>query len=215
VQQPPSPTPSEQPSPYAANQTSYQGQPQPAYPPYPGQPDYGYSFPPSQPQSTGKIALKYGLIFGAIMVVFSLLRFAFNWFIPQMTHDYHLSISAMVLYTLLLTAIFTLIYWGLYFCAGLFASRQTRQIGTASFACLWASLCYFAIYCVLTGISALTLLTRVGGSIIMTSYITSIGIGFAIVLFVQIGLGCGIGALGGLVGKNLVRKEPSPAPPMY
>lgn len=198
--------------------TPGQGLSQPGYPPYSAQPNGGYSSPPSQPKFTRKIALKYGLIFGAIMVVIDLLSYALSLiFRPlylYLGQQFHFSIpmgSSIIYYSLLPTVIFTLIYWGVYFCAGIFVARQAQQIGAAvTLVCLWASLCRFAIYCLLTVVGVLSSLSLQRSASFWTAYLTSIAIGFAILLFIQIGLGCGIGILGGLVRKNRVRGSQVP-----
>ncbi|GHO85961.1 hypothetical protein [Dictyobacter formicarum] len=204
------PTPPERSTPLPAQPQ----QPQPAAPFYQEQHGYpGYSPLPTQSPSTGKIALKYGLIFGAILVarliigyVFTLL---FNQAIPQIRATYHLPVSTIAIYSFLLTAFFTFLDWIIYFLAGLFAARQTRKISPAVFACLWANLCYSVVSCLLTGISLVyTMSIFAGRSALIASYLTSAGINFAVVLILlHIGLGTGIGALGGLLGKNIAPRQ--------
>lgn len=206
MQQPPFSPPPEQPPQFAAYPPPGQGLPQSGYPPYSAQPQggYGYSFPPAQPKPIGKIARKYGLIFGTIMVAIALFRYALGLVAPYLAYQFHFSISAISISSFLFTVIFTFIYWGIYFCAGIFAARQMRQIRAASFACLWTSLCYFAAYCLLFVIFPLSLQNSAASR---SFYLTSLTTDFAIVLFIQIGLGIGIGTLGGLLGKSLVHRE--------
>jgi hypothetical protein len=196
MQQPPfSPTPG-------------QGLPQPGYPSYSVQPNGDYSSPLSQPKLTRKIARKYGLTFGAIMAAIALLRYALGLILLSLVQQFHLlSISIFNIYSPLQTVIFTLIYWGVYFCAGIFAARKAQQIEAASFVCLWASLCYFGTCClleVISFLSVLSILIRIESS--RSVFLTGLATSFAIIFCIQIGLGYGIGVLGGLVGKKLARK---------
>jgi hypothetical protein len=204
MQQPPFPPPPGQPPQFSAYSPSGQELPQPGYPPYAAQPNSGYSFPPSQPKLTGKIALKYGLIFGTIMAAIVLLRYALNLISVYLYHQFYHFIS-LGMYSILLTVIFTLIYWGVYFCAGIFAARQARQLGAACFACLWASLCFFVVYCLSLTVTILSTLSLLISASSWNSYLIGLASGFAGVFFIQIGLGYGIGVLGGLVGKKLAR----------
>jgi len=224
VQQPP---PSEQPSPFAGS--FYQGQPQPGYPPYPGQPQPGYAQPgyppyqgqpgypyaagympqPQSSQSTKKIALRYGLIFGAILAGVYIFQIATNWIysqsMPSLAFRYHLPISRLVLYGYLILAVFTLIYWVIYFLAGLFAARRAGQVGTATVACLWAGLCYFVLYVVGLGINMLILLNLLHGRV-LPGYFSGLGRNILLVLVLHV-IGIGIGTLGGLLGKSTGRKQ--------
>lgn len=218
-EQPPSANLPEQQSPLAAYPPD-QRQPQPGYPLYQGQPFMpGYPFQPPRTQPTGKIALKYGLIFGAILVGADLLEFVagtlFSRLLPSLQAQYHLSFSALALYSLVIPGIFVLIDWVIYFLAGLFTARRAQQVGTATIACLWASLCYFVIYILGLGINVLITwseITRYNLSVI--GYFVNVGTGLVETLILNIGLGIGIGTLGGLLGKSLASKRAQPMPPM-
>jgi hypothetical protein len=206
VQQSPFPPPSEQPPPAYQGQpqsdySPYQGQQQPGPSPYQGQP--GYWFPPSQPPSTSKIALKYGLIAGAIMVGGIILQFILARMLPFLIVYYRISIiQAVLFFSTIPLAVLTLINWTSYFLAGFFTARKG---GTAIIACLWAGLCYLVIYCLSFGINIFLLMAARSGRV-SPGYFTSLGIGIAIMLALH-ALGIGIGILGGLLGKNAARKQ--------
>ncbi|HTK07284.1 MAG TPA: hypothetical protein VL485_08950 [Ktedonobacteraceae bacterium] len=216
-QQPPSSIPQQPPSPFVpyppyqnqpqSDYPSNQNQAQPGYPLYQAQPGWpGYQFQQEQLQ-TGKIAaLKYGLIFGGIIAFAAILEaITSQAFISFMVLQYHSSITSVSFYSLLVAAIFILIYWALYFFAGFLAARRSQRAVTASIAGLWMSLCYFVMYLLILGFNFLMTLHMLGGRIIGSYFISLIG-GFAIALFVVIGLGIGISVLGGLLGQSLARK---------
>jgi len=81
--------------------------------------------------------LKYGLIFGLIIVVRLALGTAiitaFSQALPQLTASYSLKPSDFALASNIITAIYMLIDWVIYFLAGLFAARRVPQVRTAIF----------------------------------------------------------------------------------
>lgn len=189
-------------------------------PPPPQQPAFS-SYPPPytpfspQPPSTQKIALKFGLIFGAIFVGRLLLEtvfyFAYNQSLPVLVATYHLALSAISALSLTITAFFTLIDWIIYFLAGFFTARRARNVNAAVIACLWANLCYGVISLVLTAISVLSTMSILAGrENVLTGYLPSVGLNVVVDLFLlHIGVGTGIGALGGLLGKSTAPREVS------
>lgn len=216
-EQPPSANPAEQQALYPPNQ----GQPQPAYPFYQGQPVMpGYPWPPAVAQPTGKIALKYGFIFGAILaacaVLATIVNTIYSRFLPVLQAQYHLSYSALSLYSLVLVGIFMLIHWAIYFLAGIFTARRARRVSTATIACLWAGLCYLIMYVILFSIGQVIIFSTMAklGSFVDASSFLVIGIRAVITLILDIGLGIGIGALGGLLGRSLASKQAPPMPQM-
>lgn len=165
--------------------------------PYPGYPPQS-----AQPRTTGGTALKYGLIFGAILVVANLIDTGVSRVLVQVLIGAEFSASVVSVLSFIPTIIFTLVYWVIYFLAGLFAARQARNVTAATLAGLLASLCFFVVYFVVVLInvaSVLGTITRYGG---VGGYLSSLGVDIAITLIVQIGLGIGLAALGGLLGKG-------------
>jgi len=143
------------------------------------------------------------LICGAILAGDYILQFILGRMLPFLVSQYHISlVQAALLFSTIPFIVLTLINWSAYFLAGFFTARKG---GTAIIACLWASLCYFVIYFLGLGINLFLLMARDGGRI-PPFYFTSIGIGFVTALTLH-GLGIGIGALGGLLGKNSARKQ--------
>ena len=161
MQQPPSPNPSNHPGsfpptpqqpaqpqayPPASAQPNYAG-----YPSQPGMPPVGYPYPgnppqPVRPRTTGAAVLKYGLIFGAILVVANLIDAGVGRVFIQVLIGAEYSPSAIGILSFIPTIIFTLVYWVIYFLAGLFAARQARNVTAATLAGLLASLCFFVVY---------------------------------------------------------------------
>ena len=203
----PSSTPPEQQQPLASY-PSIQGQQQPGYPPYPGQSGFpGYGFQSPETRSSGNIALKYGLIFGAIAIVVNILQITINRIaFPIFFNAFHASENALSLniYSITLSIVFAVFYWIVYFFLGFLVGRRTQRVGDTSIAALWTSLCYFVIYCLVVVFSIIPILHTIGLNLglVLSSLIS----GVAFVLIVNIGLGIGICALGGLLGKNLTHK---------
>ncbi|GHO46849.1 hypothetical protein [Ktedonospora formicarum] len=206
MQQPP-PPPHSTPNPY-------QSQPYQENGPNPAQSGFPYQPASPAPRSTNSIALTYGLIFGAIMVATYILSIVVNQlFISLFIH--RIANNALTPFALLQGTIFMIIYWVLYFVMGMLAAQRARKIATATIAGLWASLLFFIAYCVGTMISFIAIL-RIAYS---SGYFISVVLGLLVTLFLHIGVGIGIGALGGLVGKGMGNKTvqmgpPSAYPPM-
>lgn len=206
MQEDPSPIPLELQQPFAAY-PPYQSQAQ-ASVPYPAQADV--SAPSSQ--STRKFTLKYGLIFGAILIGCYILAIASARILVNiLLMNYHSSLYTIGLYGLFSTAIFTLICWGVYFCAGIFTVRRTQRVGTTNITNLWASLCYFVAYCLFVTYDLLFPFRE--NHVAPATALYSISVTFALVLL-QTGMGIGIGTLGGLLEQNRARKIAS-HPPVY
>ncbi|WP_207229215.1 hypothetical protein [Ktedonosporobacter rubrisoli] len=226
MQQPPYQPPSKQQPPFAPPPPPEQ-QPPAAYPsyyqPYPGQAGYppaygGYQPPQSVTKTSGKIALKYGLIFGAVLAAVALLQFGssrlLNPSILEMARRYYLSASQLSFFFQLIAVFFTLIYWSIYFLAGFFSARRAGEMKAASTACLWAALCYFVIDCLLLVLNVILTMSVFRGRL-PGSYLGVLAQGVMLNLILNIALGIGVGALGGLLGKNLANKQGAPRPPTY
>ncbi|GHO56786.1 DUF3824 domain-containing protein [Ktedonobacter robiniae] len=218
MQQPPSPGPANYPGsfppvpqqpgqsqayPPASAQPNYAG-----YPSQPGMPLVGYPYPgyppqPARPRTTRAAVLKYGLIFGAILVVAKLIDASVGHaFIQVLISAAAYSQSTIEALSYIPTIIFTLVYWVIYFLAGLFAARQARNVTAATLTGLLASLCFFVAYFIVLIINLAPIwgvIMRIG---VVGNSLAGLGVSIAITLIVQIGLGIGLAALGGLLGKG-------------
>ncbi|GCE07604.1 hypothetical protein [Dictyobacter aurantiacus] len=158
---------------------------------------------PLRPLSTKKIALKYGLVFGAILVLRYLIGnaviVAFSQASPQFIATYHLSFIMISPRNLQITTV--LLDWIIYFLAGFFVARRARQVTASVIACIWASLCY-TLAGVVTGISVIAVLSLLAGR--DSGYLFSVRLHFIVMfLLLHFGMGTSIGALGGLLEKNM------------
>lgn len=159
-----------------------------------------------------RVALKYGLIFGLIIVVRlalgSAITTAFSHVLAELVASYHLKLGDLAQVFNFITAFYTLIDWIIYFLAGFFAARRVPQVRTAIFTSLWVNLCYGLIYCGITGMSLLFLTLslpqyrQVAIGVYVSEIITQAGV---VLLLLHLVLGTTIAVLGGLVGARSVR----------
>lgn len=211
MQQPPYPTPSEGQSPQPQTNNA------PASPPTStdqGQLLADYTLDPdllpyrSRTHFIGRLALKFGLIFGMILAIVDLIQIGISRMIIQtLINTETTSALLFALTTYGMTAIFALIYWLIYFFAGFFTAQRALQqpIQAASLACLWAALCYFLVdglILAITVLSTLTTLSQTGQAI----YLSSLTQDVLTTLVLDIGLGIGVGLLGGLLGRKMALK---------
>lgn len=188
-----------------------------------------------QPQTlpgSGRIALKYALIFGGVIalidVLYSVLLDVTNLgFLDSLSQalsslNYFLSV---VLYNLIISLPVYLLLAVMVWLAGLFAARKTNKASTGMLAGLWVGL-YYVIVDLLIATIALDLLVVfpqivqntsslaeaavVERTILTNGIIYSLGAGL-----VLIGLSVGIGALAGAAGKGNAAAAPTYASPAY
>ncbi|MGH2510471.1 MAG: hypothetical protein ACRDHZ_24105 [Ktedonobacteraceae bacterium] len=168
------------------------------------------------PPKAGKIALRYGLIFGLIQAIVASSILLANTFVNTTPDQIGIS--------LLLVGVSFLVGLAAYFVAGIFAAKQTSKVSTGTFAGMWTG----AVYGIIDFIVALALFFQVNLPKLLNTIGTSPaasaspdafktgtiigGVGGAIfgILF-AIGLGAGLGALGGLIGKSTSKVQPIPA----
>jgi hypothetical protein len=170
-------------------------------------------------QKSGNPAVRWGLIFGGIIAVLSLLgdglRFA--------TGGGESFAGAGGGIGILVGVLLFLIGLALFFVAGMFAARDTGRTGTGSIAGLIAGLVGGAIGAIATIIILLTLPasvfqtvtannpgTNISGDQLHTIFIVGGVIGAVIGLLINAGIGAGVGALGGLAGKGQYRGPVQP-----
>src|SRR5450631_1585088 len=168
--------------------------------------------------STGKIAFRYGLIFGLIQTAIALT----TALVTSLTDPLGLNAGL----TFGLGSLIFLTSLAAYFIAGTFAAKQTGRVGTGTISGLWTGVVYGVLGCIITIVLFLTIrYPKLVDHYNTVGYPTSItpattraasmagGIGFPIFgLFVAIGIGAGIGALGGLLGRSQARKNAPPQP---
>jgi hypothetical protein len=163
-----------------------------------------------RPRSDGRVALKYGLIAGAILAAITIVVF-FILIIPAVSNTLYKMFPQTIpgtyfnllnIFTSLFVALLNMI---VYFCTGLLTTKRTGKMGTAMLACLWALLCFlFADLCTLV-VSLFMLLPFMSGPLLGQLLITSITYDvftFIIDLILACVLGFGAGALGALIGKQ-------------
>lgn len=182
-----------------------------------------------QPDSThptsGRVAFRYGWIIGLILAVVEVIILLIRTF----SGVANLSTSSSVSSTLNLGSSILSILLGItgfllglaaYFVAGILASRQTGKVSTGVFAGMWTGGFYGIIGCIASIIlfftvtigPAIELYNRTYHSVtqvdsLRTVLIASVLIGSIIGIALAIGWGAGLGALGGLIGRNSWRKQ--------
>jgi len=168
--------------------------------------------PGATPPSARKIVLQYGLIFGLAQTVIAVSILFLNTFV-----------TTSVGLALLLAVVNFLLSLAAYFVAGTLAARHTGRLSTGTFAGLWAGV----FYGVLNFIVSLVIFLQVTlprTLAILNSSPTFLsdpdatragviigGVGVEILGFLlAIGLGAGMGALGGLAGRQSSPLRPTP-----
>jgi hypothetical protein len=166
--------------------------------------------------SSGKIALRYGLIFGLIQAAIVAIVLLLNAFVFLGNTGVSLILGVLSFLTGLAA----------YFVAGTLAAKQTGKVSTGTISGLWAGVFYGVIGCIISiaiflGITLPKLLNQyntagypsgVSPATFRIGVIAG-GVGVYIFgLFFAIGVGAGIGALGGLLGRSQARKA-APAQP--
>ncbi len=165
-------------------------------------------------QTQGKPAVRYGLIFGAVIAaigIASTLLQAVMGTAALISATGTLTRTGAV--TTLLGCVLFLVYLGLYFVAGMLTARRTGTVGSGAVAGLIAGALGGTIG---GGVSLIIKLANpapaalsqsgVSGSVFMIGVI--IGVIFGIAL--DIGLGAGLGALGALAGRGQFRGPAQP-----
>jgi hypothetical protein len=153
----------------------------------------------------GRTALQQGAIFGLIQAVIASVILLINTFVEP-----GLGVS------LLLTILSFLTGLAAYFVSGILAVKQTGRVRTGTFAGMWAGGIYGTIDFVLSLILffAVNMTKELNAAINagaytdnIDAYKTGLIIGSVLIAFFglcfAIGLGAGLGALGGLIGRNI------------
>ena len=167
--------------------------------------------------NSGKVAFQQGLIFGLILAVIETLILLINTFVNSPSNQIGLD--------LILIGAGFLLGLAAYLVAGILATRKTGRVSTGTLAGLWTGTTYGAIVLVVSMVLFFSInLPRLLAieaishpEVDQNAYrIGAIagGVGYAIfgILF-AIGLGAGLGALGGLIGRGSF-KASQPAYPI-
>ncbi len=163
--------------------------------------------PVYSPPDLGKIAFQHGLIFGLILAFINVCVVLLNTFL--------FNSSANVGFALLLSFVSFLLGLIAYFVVGILASKKAGRVSTGTIAGIWTGTIYGVIGCVVNLLifftvsfpkimaanassSATASMNQAfkAGAIFGAIGATVFGVAFAI------GLGAGIAALGGLIGKS-------------
>ena len=168
-------------------------------------------------QRSGNPAVRWGLIFGGIIALLSLLSIGAQFATGGTSAFANTSGGGGNAFSVL-GCLFLLIDLALLFVAGIMAARQNGRTGSGSVAGLIAAALGFLVNTIATIIVLLTLplsafedaaARNPNANISPTdlrNITVGVGIGFFIFLFFAgIGLGAGLGALGGLIGKGQYR----------
>ncbi len=179
---------------------------------------------PQQPSARGLI-FRNGIIFGAIIAAIALANVFINWQLGS----YNILAQAgtgtptttLNGGTTLLGCAVYLVDLGLLFVAGILTARKTGSVGAASLTGLVAGLIGALVG---SGIALVLIMTVIAPQIqvpadspisqnqLQTIIIGGAVLGIVIALIVDGGFGAGIGALGGLVGRNTYQQANPPQP---
>ncbi len=185
--------------------------------------------PDSTPPNSGRVAFRYGLIIGLILAVVEVILLVITSlsFAASTPSSSSVSgISSSSIFSIILGILGFLLGLAAYFVAGILASRQTGKVSTGVFSGMWTGGFYGLIGCIAYIILFFTVtlgptLTRYAQtnpanqvnsfhSILIGSALVGSLIGIAL----AIGWGAGLGALGGLIGRNSWRaRHPQPLYP--
>ena len=161
--------------------------------------------------SPRKVAFRYGLIFGLIQAAIALIVALLNIFVLSSNTGVVLVLNGLVFLTGLAA----------YFIAGMMASRQTGKVSTGTISGLWAGVFYGVLGFIITTILFLSITypklidhynsvgypSNVSQSAFKAGIVAGgVGLYFLGLIF-AIGVGAGIGALGGLLGRSQARKN--------
>ncbi len=166
--------------------------------------------------SSRKVAFRYGLIFGLIQAAIAIVVSLLSKFVLSSNTGAMLVLNVIVFLTGLAA----------YFIAGMLASRQTGKVSTGTISGLWTGVFSGILGCIVNIVLFLSITyptlidhynkvgypSNVSQSAFQVGAIAG-GVGIYILGFIfAIGVGAGIGALGGLLGRSQARKNAPPQP---
>ncbi|GER89557.1 hypothetical protein KDW_37190 [Dictyobacter vulcani] len=169
------------------------------------------------PPDGGKISFRYGLIFGLGLFVLGAIVLCINTFL--------LNTPGIASFGLLVTGLDWLIVLGIFFLVGVLVARKAGKVGSATIGGVWAAIFDGVPYAILAiiifysytlnqNLEHLTTSSssRTIGPEAMRSILAASGLfGIVFGLLFTIGIGAGMAALGGLLGRSLFNKaHPNP-----
>ncbi|HEX7736564.1 MAG TPA: hypothetical protein VF458_17080, partial [Ktedonobacteraceae bacterium] len=162
------------------------------------------------PPKTASVAFYHGLVFGLIQALIASVVLILNAFVTVNSLGGALLLSSLSLLTGLAA----------YFVAGIFAAKQNGKVRTGLFAGMWTGGIYgiigmvvsMVIFFQITYPKLIDAVTASGTYANMDAYKVGAeigGVGGPILGFLfAIGVGAGLGALGGLIGRNISKYKP-------
>lgn len=185
---------------------------------------------PQRLPGSGKIALKYGLIFGGaiglIDILYSVILDTTN---PAFLNSLAQALSSLnsilfnTIYAFIVSLPIYLLLMVAFLLTGLFAARQTSNASTGMLAGLWAAALFVVIDLLIANLGLELLIAfpqiqredPVAAASIEQSILSAM-LSYGIVAgLILIGLGLGIGALGGAMGKGKALPQPVYPPLLY
>lgn len=179
---------------------------------------------------SGKVALKYGLIFGgAICLIDILYSIVLDTTHPGFLDSLAQALSSLhdmlfiTLYVLIVSLPLYLLLMVAFLAAGLFSARQTHKASTGMLAGLWAATLFGVIDLLIAnlGLDLLIMFPQIqrensaAVAVSIEQGVISSTFSYGIVAgLILIGLGLGIGALGGAMGKGKAQPQPAYPPPL-
>jgi hypothetical protein len=196
---------------------------------YPGEPggpagaynQYNQPVQNNQPVKSGRVALRWGLIIGIILAVVNDSIYVISSLVSAHSLSGISSTSSSIVsaasgVSLGLSCLAFLLGLAAYFVSGILASRQTALVRTGVFAGMWTGGVYGVIDLVVKLIVIFTITLPAEQAILSNaSAVTApsqfIAIGaileVIVALLLAVGVGAGLGALGGLIGRSNARKR--------
>ena len=158
--------------------------------------------PATIPPDSSNIAIRYGLNFGLIQAVIAVSILLFDTFVAR---DSGLA-------PLFLGNVGFLLILGLYFGAGILASKRTGRLGTSTLAGLWTG-----VFCeVISFIASLVIFSFAAGPDTFQVGAIFVRAMFGVLgAWPVIGLGIGLATLGGLIVRGKSQFRPAPVVPVY
>ncbi len=172
----------------------------------------------------GNPAVKWGLIFGGLLIVVELINIGIQYATGTLTGSTATSGSAVdttaLVSSLARSCIVFLVEAGLYFTVGIMVARQNGRIGSSAIAGLIAGSMGAVVRAIIVVPLVMNMTFPVPSGVGMSPQqyhsviVGSIIFGAVIGIGVGLGIGAGVAALGGLVGRSQFERAHPPQPMM-